>query len=300
MAALTFENKSKHLTWVDVTGPTSEELSELSIIYGLNQYALSDCLQPDHLPKHEDIDGTHFIITRVLAPFHAGQSVSIQSISTKIAFFYRPGLLITIHRMPHAFIEEVRTRYFDSGTFSLIESVVAKLLWHVLHSYDAPAVQLLNELDEFENKVFSQNLTPKMLSELYQIKRKSLMSKKLLLFSQEAVSSVKLPHTEMDVLQDARDLHLKLMNIYDQMHEDVSHLVDFYLSISAQKTNDVIKVLTIFSVFFMPLTFVAGIYGMNFDYMPELRERWGYPMVLGSMVLLSTLIYVWFRKKKWL
>lgn len=139
-----------------------------------------------------------------------------------------------------------------------------------------------------------------MLLELYQIKRKALMSKKLLLFSQEAISSVKLPVAKADDLQDSRDLHLKLLNIYDQIHEDVSNLVNFYLSISAQKTNDVIKVLTIFSVFFMPLTFVAGIYGMNFDYMPELKMRYGYPLLLGIMVLLSGGIYLWFRKKRWL
>ncbi len=300
MAIEKFENKSLQLTWVDVTGPSTNELTELSKTYGLNQYALSACLQPDHLPKHEDIEGTHFIITRVLIPFRVGQSVSIQSISTKIAFFYRPGLLITVHRIPHAFIQEVRTRFFEEGQFHLVESIVAKLLWHILHSYETPAVRLSNELDEFESKVFSQNLTPQMLSELYQIKRKSLMSKKLLLFSQEAVSSIKLPESEIDDLQDSRDLHLKLLNIYDQIHEDVSNLVNFYLSISAQKTNDVIKVLTIFSVFFMPLTFLAGVYGMNFAYMPELRARWGYPALLGFMLLLSGLIYVWFRRKKWL
>lgn len=122
-------------------------------------------------------------------------------------------------------------------------------MWHILHSYELPAVHLSTELDEFENMVFSQNLTPKMLSELYQIKRKALMSEKLLLFSQEAISSVKLPSTKSDDLQDTRDLHLKLLHIYDQIHEDVSNLVNFYLSISAQKTNDVIKVLIIFSVF---------------------------------------------------
>lgn len=291
---------NQKLEWVDLTAPTSSELEEISQVYGLNKYATFACLQPDHLPKHEDIDGTHFIITRVLIPISGGQSVSIQSISTKIAFFYRPGLLISIHRIPHDFIEDVQTRFFDTGQLPVVESIVAKMLWHILHSYETPAVRLSNELDDFESKVFSQNLTPQMLSELYQIKRKSLMSKKLLLFSQEAVSSIKLPDSESDDLQDTRDLHLKLLNIYDQIHEDVSNLVNFYLSISAQKTNEVIKVLTIFSVFFMPLTFVAGIYGMNFDYMPELRERWGYPALLGFMLLLSGLIYVWFRRKKWL
>ena len=300
MAIVIFENKEQILTWVDVTAPSSTELTELSKTYDLNHFALSACLQPDHLPKHEDIDGTHFIITRVLMPIRSGKSVSIQSISTKIAFFYRPGLLITIHRIPHDFIQDVRMRFFDKGQFKLVESIVAKLLWHILHSYELPAVGLSTELDEFENMVFSQNLTPQMLLELYQIKRKALISKKLLLFSQEAISSVKLPVAKSDVLQDSRDLHLKLLNIYDQIHEDVTNLVNFYLSISAQKTNEVIKVLTIFSVFFMPLTFVAGIYGMNFDYMPELKMRYGYPLLLGIMVLLSCGIYLWFRKKRWL
>ena len=300
MAIAIFENKEQILTWVDVTAPSSTELTELSKTYDLNHFALSACLQPDHLPKHEDIEGTHFIITRVLMPIRSGKSVSIQSISTKIAFFYRPGLLITIHRIPHDFIQDVRMRFFDKGQFKLVESIVAKLLWHILHSYELPAVGLSTELDEFENMVFSQNLTPQMLLELYQIKRKALMSKKLLLFSQEAISSVKLPVAKSDDLQDSRDLHLKLLNIYDQIHEDVSNLVNFYLSISAQKTNEVIKVLTIFSVFFMPLTFVVGIYGMNFDYMPELKMRYGYPLLLGIMVLLSCGIYLWFRKKRWL
>ena len=300
MAIVIFENKEQFLTWVDVTAPSSTELTELSKTYDLNHFALSACLQPDHLPKHEDIDGTHFIITRVLMPIRSGKSVSIQSISTKIAFFYRPGLLITIHRIPHDFIQDVRMRFFDKGQFKLVESIVAKLLWHILHSYELPAVGLSTELDEFENMVFSQNLTPQMLLELYQIKRKALMSKKLLLFTQEAISSVKLPVAKADDLQDSRDLHLKLLNIYDQIHEDVSNLVNFYLSISAQKTNEVIKVLTIFSVFFMPLTFVVGIYGMNFDYMPELKMRYGYPLLLGIMVLLSCGIYLWFRKKRWL
>jgi magnesium transporter len=82
--------------------------------------------------------------------------------------------------------------------------------------------------------------------------------------------------------------------------EDVNNLMNLFLSLSAQKTNDVMKVLTIFSVFFMPLTFIAGIYGMNFEFMPELRQKWGYPGVLLLMVLVALFIYVYFKKKKWL
>lgn len=288
------------ITWVDVANPSHDELRELSASYQLNAYAITACLQPDHLPKHEDFDGTHFIITRALTQPLPKQAISIQSISTKIAFFYREGLLVSIHRQHHDFISEVREKYFETGMYTEVETIVAKLLWFVLHSYEHQAVRLSNEMDAYESKVFSQDLTPHMLSDLYQMKRKALICKKLLLFSQEAVSSLKRNEGDLSVLQDDRDLHLKLMNIYDQIHDDVSNLVNFYLSISAQKTNDVIKVLTIFSVFFMPLTFIVGIYGMNFEYMPELKSPYGYLAVWLSMVGISGFIYFWFKRKNWL
>ena len=101
-------------------------------------------------------------------------------------------------------------------------------------------------------------------------------------------------------LQDVKDQQLKMITLYNQILEDVNNLMNLYMSFSAQKTNDVMKVLTIFSVFFMPLTFVVGIYGMNFQFMPELSKKWGYPAVLILMVLITIFIYGWFRKKKWL
>ena len=100
-------------------------------------------------------------------------------------------------------------------------------------------------------------------------------------------------------MQDTRDLHLKLLNIYDQIHEDVSNLVNFYLSISAQKTNEVIKVLTIFSVFFMPLTFIAGIYGMNFDFLPGLHSHFAFVLLCTMMGLTCLVGVIYFRSKGW-
>jgi magnesium transporter len=82
--------------------------------------------------------------------------------------------------------------------------------------------------------------------------------------------------------------------------DEVNNLVNLFMSLSSQKTNDVMKVLTIFSVFFMPLTFIAGIYGMNFEFMPELRQKWGYPGVMVLMGIVTAFIYFWFKRKKWL
>jgi magnesium transporter len=97
-----------------------------------------------------------------------------------------------------------------------------------------------------------------------------------------------------------RDQHLKMQTLYSQVLEEVNNLLNLSMSFSAQRTNDVMKVLTIFSVFFLPLTFIAGIYGMNFEFMPELNKKWGYPASIGLMVLVTILIYTWFKRKKWL
>ncbi|WP_073410118.1 CorA family divalent cation transporter [Flavobacterium johnsoniae] len=90
------------------------------------------------------------------------------------------------------------------------------------------------------------------------------------------------------------------MLLYDQVQEDANNLLNIYLSLSARKTNDVMKLLTIFSVFFMPLTFIVGIYGMNFRYMPELESPLGYPLTMLVMVLVCGVIFFWFKRKKWL
>jgi magnesium transporter len=82
--------------------------------------------------------------------------------------------------------------------------------------------------------------------------------------------------------------------------DDVNNLLSIQLSLASHRTNEVVRVLTVFSVFFLPLTFIVGVYGMNFQHMPELREHWGYPAVLAGMALVTLAIYFWFRRRGWL
>lgn len=91
-----------------------------------------------------------------------------------------------------------------------------------------------------------------------------------------------------------------MQTLYNQILESVNNLLNLTVSLAAQRTNDVMRVLTVFSVFFMPLTFIVGIYGMNFDFMPELRQKWGYPGVMILMAVVTGIIYTWFKRKKWL
>jgi len=139
-----------------------------------------------------------------------------------------------------------------------------------------------------------------LLEGLYLIKRKAAVRSTLLTLTGEVIHSIKAAKNASVALQDIKELRLKLLTIYDQIHQDANNLLNIYLSLSAQKTNEVMKVLTIFSVFFMPLTFLVGVYGMNFKFMPELSQKWGYPVLLIIMLLISVVIYFVFRKRKWL
>jgi magnesium transporter len=99
-----------------------------------------------------------------------------------------------------------------------------------------------------------------------------------------------------DVRENAESMHAYA----DELLEDANNLLHIHLGLASQRTNRIVRVLTVFSVFFLPLTFIVGIYGMNFRYMPELEHRSGYPAVWGVMVVVTIAIYLWFRRRGWL
>ena len=100
--------------------------------------------------------------------------------------------------------------------------------------------------------------------------------------------------------RDTRDLFIKLQSMLISRSDNLHQLLDIYFSSSSQRTNETIQVLTIFSVFFMPMTFIVGLYGMNFEFMPEIKWKMGYPGVLLLIAIINGLIYIWFKRKKWL
>lgn len=283
--------------WIDVQGPTMEELKQISREYKLHRYTVMDCLQPDHLPKQENLGNMQFVITRFLIENQPTKAHTIQEISSKIAIFYNAELVITVHRLKQPFLKTIRAK---KGSCKSSSSLITSIIWHVLHSYDQPALNVSQSIDDYEETVFMKPLTKELLQDLYLMRRKASVCLKLLLLTQEVINKIPYLDNDATILQDAKDLHLKLITLFEQAHEDSTHLLDIYLSLSSRNSNEVMKVLTIFSVFLLPPTFIVGLYGMNFDYMPELHHRFAYPAVLTIIVVLTGIIYFWFKRKKWL
>jgi magnesium transporter len=290
----------QELRWIDITEPTPAEIETISKQHNLHYQLVRDCMEPAHLPKYDSVDDVSFLILRYFNHVFDTKIATIQQLSNKIAIFYTKDFLITIHAEPVQFLATILKKYIGNNKCSSPEEVVTKILWHGLETFDDPAQRLSEQVDFFENQILLKTVTNEQVESLYYIKRQASISHKILILMTEPINHIRTIPKDDPSLQDVKDQHLKFLTLYNQVLDDVNNLMNLYMSFSAQKTNDVMKILTIFSVFFMPLTFIVGIYGMNFSFMPELRQRWGYPAVLGIMAIVVVIIYLWFKRKKWL
>lgn len=290
----------ENIEWIDVADPTTSEMQEIADHYNLNPYIVRDCMEPDHLPKFDLVDDVNFLILRYYAHDFNTQAATIQELTNKIAIFYTEEFLLTIHKAEVAFMEIVNKRHVSTGRCTSVGAVVTKIIWHALESYDDPVQRLSEQIDFHENNIMVRKMSNDQLEALYYIKRQASIAHKTLLLMQEPINHVHTAPEEEAALQDVKDQHLKMLTLFNQTVDDVNNLMNMYMSFSAQRTNEVMKILTLFSAFFLPLTFIVGVYGMNFHYMPELQYHWGYPTVLFIMALITLGIYLWFRRKKWL
>ncbi|HEX6915968.1 MAG TPA: CorA family divalent cation transporter, partial [Chitinophagaceae bacterium] len=286
--------------WIDAVNPAVAEMERLASDFQLNAFLLRDSLDPGHLPKYERSGDRHFLILRYYAHSFDRKMGSIQELTDKIVLFYSDDFLLTLHKAEVGFLKVLQKNLEQAKNCGSVTELLTKIVWQVLASFSDPAARLDEQVDFYEARVMVKKSTSDLMEALYYIKRQATLVHKVLLLTLEPIHHIYIREGEEAFLQDVKDEHLKMQTLYSGMIDEVNNLLNLSLSFAAQRTNDVMRVLTIFSVFFMPLTFVVGIYGMNFHYMPELDEHWGYPAVLGLMALMTVLTYLYFKTKKWL
>ncbi|MES2781152.1 MAG: CorA family divalent cation transporter [Bacteroidota bacterium] len=294
-----FKSKSDStFEWIDVLNPGNEELIAIGEKYHLHPSTIQDCMQPEHLPKYELIDDTHFIICRYYDTECDKKADSIQGLTRKLAIFFTKDTLITIHRKEFHKINEVVEKYNNHGQ---LHDVVSKLVKACLGSYEEPISKLDIEIDFYESRIFLKKRIPDLLKNLYLIKRKVYVIRKLNNITKEIIDKVTgLPAKKNPFMQDLRDYYIKTDTNLEEVYENIQSLLNIYISLSSQRTNEVMRTLTVFTAFFLPLTFIVGVYGMNFKYMPELEKHWGYPGVIGLMLIVTIAVWTWFKRKGWL
>jgi magnesium transporter len=283
--------------WIDVSNPTMEELEELGAKYKLHPSAVQDCMQPEHLPKYELIDDVHFIICRYYDADCAKNSDSIPELSRKIAIFFTKDFVITIHRKDFEQYEELKQKLsLNNNAFD----TVCKVVKSAFATYEEPVMKVDKEIDFYESRIFLKKKIPDLLKNLYLIKRKSYIIRKLFNLSKEIVDNLGIIHKNNPMQQDLEDYYVKYDTQIEEVYDSINSLLNIYISLSSQRTNEVMRTLTVFTAFFLPLTFIVGVYGMNFKFMPELDKPLGYPAVLFLMFAITVFIWVWFKRKGWI
>jgi magnesium transporter len=298
------------VTWVQVAGLGDVTvLEKLGAIFHLHRLALEDVLNTHQRPKFEHYEGFHVVLVRM------PEMVADETVTQQFAIFFGPGFVLTFDERPGDCLDPIRQRLRDGkGRLrSLGPDYLAYALLDAIIDAYFPVVEAEGErLDLLEEDVLKGVSPQGLVGRIHCARRNLLTVRRALWPLREVVSALQ---REEDAavtaetrlyLRDVYDHVVNLLDMLENLREIGAGLMELHLSAVSNRMNEIMKVLTIISTIFIPLTFIVGVYGMNFDVdvspwnMPELRWYWGYPFVIAVMIATVLAMVAFFRRKGWL
>ncbi|MFO1051492.1 MAG: magnesium/cobalt transporter CorA [Planctomycetota bacterium] len=296
------------VTWVHVQGLGDRELlARIAAAVQMHPLALEDVVHAHQRPKLEAYDEHMFMVVR--APGSDGLHESRQ-----VAVYASGSSLVSFEERPSSLFDPIFER-IRRGTGRIrrdgTDYLAYAILDAVIDAYFPVVEQAGDLLDELEADT-TQAAKESTLARVYELKRDVAILRRVVAPHRDVAN--RLARGEFEVVDEEtrvffRDCHdhaVQLLDQFEQLREVAIGLMELHVSLVGNRMNDVMRVLTVIATIFIPLTFVVGLYGMNFDpnsspfNMPELRWRYGYPTVLGMMVTLGVTMYLWFRRRGWL
>ena len=293
------------VTWVNVTGIHDiKVIEEFGKAFNIHPLLLEDIVHSDQRPKLEDYDDYLFIVLRMLRYDETKEELQ----SEQVSLILGPNFVISFQEREGDVFDPVRARIrngkgkvrkmgCDYLTYALIDSIVDNYFL-VLEKY-GEKIEILQE------KVLSHP-TPDTLQVIHATKRDMIFLRKSVWPLREAINALQrgesalISDNVIIYLRDVYDHTIQVIDTIETFRDMISGTLDVYLSSVSNKMNEVMKVLTIIATIFIPLTFIAGIYGMNFKYMPELEWHWAYPVIWAVIIVSGVLMLIGFKRKKWL
>ena len=288
-------------TWVDLVNPSDTELTESAPNYGLPPEVVRDFLNKPHLPKFEKMAGGLMVVLRAYDD-HARGVDTYQALTRRLVVFITPDWFFTVRRRDQPFVARVIARFCTpDAKVPRPETLLSRLATGALRSFEEPLKEAEESLDRLETMLLGRGQARDHLRQIYTLKRRCAVFKRMLWRTYGVVKELRAAFPDeggwWSDLQEESD---RLQTWADELLEAATHLLNLQLALQSHRTNEVMRVLTVFSAFFLPLTFLVGVYGMNFNHMPELKWRYGYAFAWAFMVLTVAGILVWFRRKGWL
>ncbi|HUU84175.1 MAG TPA: magnesium/cobalt transporter CorA [Phycisphaerae bacterium] len=292
------------VVWIDVQGLGDEKtLRSVGDVFGLHPLVLEDVVNVPQRPKIEAYDEHLLCITRMVM-LGEGPSIEPEQVSVILGRNY----VLTFQERHGDVLDPVRQR-IRQGKGSIRKAGADYLAYAVLDAViDGyyPIMEAFGEYLEFLEDEIVVDPRAAILQKIHRVKRELLAIRRAIWPQREAVNALirdDCPYLTDGVrmyLRDCYDHCVQIIDVVETYRELAGGLMDVYLSSVANRQNEVMKVLTIMASIFIPLTFMAGVYGMNFQNMPELQSRWGYPLLLAGMVAVAVGLVLFFRRKGWL
>jgi len=292
------------VSWIDVQGLGDEEvLRAIAKVFDLHALALEDVVNVPQRPKVEDYEKHLLYITR-MAILDNAYKVKAEQVSV----FVGPRFVLTFQERHGDVLDPVRNR-LRQGKGPIRKSGADYLAYAIIDTVvDGyyPILESLGEVLESMEDEIIERPRRSLLQKIHHIKRELLAIRRAIWPQREAVNALirddnPLVSDAVKVyLRDVYDHCVQIIDVVETYRELAGGLMDIYLSSLSNRMNEVMKVLTIMASIFIPLTFMAGIYGMNFEYMPELGFRMGYPTLLVAMVVVAIGMVLYFRSRGWL
>jgi len=299
------EDKST-VTWINVTGLHQVEvLEELNTCFGLHPLVLEDILNTDQRPKMEDYGDYLYIVLKML--FMAG-SPGDEVESEQVSIILGKNFVLSFQEKESPLFDPIRERLRNGkgrlrkmGPDYLVHAILDAIIDH----YFVVLEKLGEKIEFLEEEVVIQP-TPATLQATHRLKREMIFLRKAVWPLREVIGSLErgesslIKESTAIYLRDIYDHTIQVIDNIETFRDMLSGMMDIYLSSISNRMNEIMKVLTIIATIFIPLTFIVGLYGMNFKYMPELSWPWGYPLVLALMLSVAVFMLIYFRRKRWI
>lgn len=294
---------SPTITWINVVGVhQAEVVGKIGEQLGVHPIVLEDVMNAGQRPKLEDFEQYLFLVVRMLRV--DGGEIDSENVSLIVG----PNYVVSFQEREGDVFDPVRVRIrsgkgrvrrmsSDYLAYSLIDAIV--------DNYFLVLEKVGERIEEVEEELLA-NPTPQTLKKIHELRRSLLFLHKSVWPIREIVSALEkgesplVKKATIVFLRDLYDHTIQVIETNEMYREMLSEMVDAYISSINNKTNEIIKVLTVIATLFMPLTFIASIYGMNFTWMPETQWPEGYHMVLAVMAVIGVIMLIFFRKKKWI
>ncbi|WNS78487.1 magnesium/cobalt transporter CorA [Domibacillus sp. DTU_2020_1001157_1_SI_ALB_TIR_016] len=285
--------------WVDFNMPTKEEIFLLSSHFQFHPLAIEDCVHFLQRPKLEYYESLSFLV------IHALNNKTLEA--HEVDLFMGENFIVSFHFQDLKEINavwEMFEKATDVNRFRPVE-IGYKIMDKIVDSFFPMVQELEDYLLSVENYYGSKKATDTLINKVFGVRKDLLKLRRTVMPMRELIYRILeskrfiIQEQKRAYFQDIYDHLLKLSEMIESNRELTSDIRDNYISLNSFRMNNIMKTLTVITTIFMPLTFIAGIYGMNFENMPELKWHFGYYIILGMMFFIGLGMFIWFKSKGW-